>query len=278
MSTELIGEELKLRRPDGSTLVAYLARPREDKSFPILLILQGSQRESVLRWQENLKGQIDWGLLAIEKRGIGESIDEEEFSKHQSLEERFQDHQLVLHALKKGAISSWNGKWALMGQGEGGKIAASLAARHKDVAALILIAAGGGWDPQEELLRSLRQEMIREEFTPYYIHSALILAKEQLEKAKKEPVWDQECLGFSHLYWASLLQARLPEDLRSIDCPIYYAHGDQDDRIPTASVDALLQQLKSKSQFTCRREAEMGREIVRSPETYQAAFAWLKGL
>lgn len=269
-------ERLEFKRSDGSLLVAHFDAPETAKTHPLLLVVQGAQRESALRFQNSLKesAQPGWGLLSIEKRGIE---DDEEYRRHQSLEERFQDHALVLRKLKEGAIPSWNGKWAVVGQGEGGKVAAALAARYKDLSALIVVSAGGIWDVATELLQSFRQEMVLENFTPHYIQSFLVLAKGQLEAAQEDPTWEKECFGFSHLYWASLLKARLAEDLGGTQCPIYYIHGDQDDRIPTASVDALIKQLKDKPGFSYRRSADMGREISRSQETYKDALGWLKG-
>ncbi len=270
-------ERLELKRPDGSTLIAYLALPPATKECPLLVVVQGAQSESVRLLVDKLKENATWGILAIEKRGVSETIDAEEFARHHCLEERFQDHQLLLRKLKEGFIPSWNKKWALLGQGEGGKIGAALAARAPDLSALILLAPGGGWDPSKELLQSFRKELISESFTPHYIHSFLGQAKQLLESAQEDPAWDKECFGFTHLYWASLLKADLAQDLMTAQCPIYYVHGDLDDRIPLSSVEALVQKLKTKPQFTCQRKEGMGREVIRDPQIYQEAFDWLKG-
>ncbi len=268
-------ERLEVKRPDGSPLTVYFTMP--SKEAPLLIVLQGAQSESVAPLIEKLKGNGTWGILALEKRGVSETIDPEEFARHHCLEERFQDHQLLLRKLKEGLIPSWNKKWALLGQGEGGKIAAALAARSPDLSALILLAPGGGWDPAKELFQSFRQDLIRESFTPHYIHSFLGQAKQLLEDAQENPVWDKECFGFTHLYWASLLKAELTSDLMTTPCPIYYVHGDLDDRIPLGSVEVLVQKLKTNPKFTCQRKEGMGREVIRDPQIYQEAFDWLKG-
>lgn len=265
-------EKLEFKRPDGSLLVAYLETPTE-KSYPLLFLVQGAQAETVRNLQKNLSVQNPWGLIALEKRDLG---DPEKYPQHHCLKERFEDHALVLTELKKGRLPAWNGKWAALGQGDGGKIAAALAAENPDISALILVAAGGAWEPEREVVESFRKELVEQSFTPYYIHSFLDLVKRQLKSAQDTPVWDQETFGFTHLYWASWLSSNLPGYLAKCHCPIYYAYGEGDDRVPLASAQALLEQMKDRPQFTALSQPK-GREIIKDPKTYDAALKWLQG-
>src|SRR5579872_4140445 len=94
----LATERLELSRSDGSALVSYYDTPAKD-SFPILLLIQGAQLESVKRLHQSLKGSAQekkWGIVSIEKRGISESepIDQKEYLTHYSLTERLADYQL----------------------------------------------------------------------------------------------------------------------------------------------------------------------------------------
>lgn len=216
-----------------------------------------------------------WGTAALEKKGIGEGrVDEKEYARGNSPLKRLADYEQFLAAIK---IPGWNGKIILIGQGEGGKIAAALAAKHPEqILAIALVAAGGGWPASEELLASFRAEMAGNGFSPQYIHSFLVQSREQFEGASMKPSPDYNLFGFSYQYWDGLKQFDLLADLSKTQCPIYYVHGDKDDRIPGESVAFLSENLKEKKNFQMQRMANAGREIIQDKTTYSEAASWIK--
>ncbi|HSX26149.1 MAG TPA: alpha/beta hydrolase [Chlamydiales bacterium] len=252
-------------RFESGPLVGYSDLPKH-QVFSIAILLQGAQRESARGLHEALKGEIlplHMGVVTLEKGKETEPL------------QRIEDHLLLFSQLKK-LFPGWNGKLALIGQGEGGRVAAALAAKQNDLLALILISAGGGWNPRDELLISFKNEMAASGFSPQYIHSFLVQARAQFENATLKPSSKHDCFGFSYKYWDALMKSDLIGDLSKLNCPIYYMHGDLDDRIPIESVNFLVKAMKEKPNLTVHRYPKAGREIIQDPDTYHKALAWLQ--
>lgn len=261
-----------MSREDGSLLIGYFDKPDCD-SFPITLIIPGSQKETSRRLHDSLKEAllaINQCPVTLEKRGISEDrIYEKEFNRFLTHEDRLEDCLTFLH---KGQISGWDGSMVIMGQGDGGRIGASLATQTPHTKALILIAAGGAWSPQDEALYSFRTEMADEGYTPQYIHGFLTQAKQEFAQALKNPKPEAKAFGYSHRYWASLLKTNLIQDLSKLTCPIYSVNGVKDERVPIESVDCLAKNLK----LTLIRKEDRGREIIQNKQIYDEAISWLE--
>jgi len=272
-------ESVEFKRDDGSTIVGFCDAP-ELKSFSIVLIVPGSQKESSRRIHDSLKDDVlgvGQCILTLEKQGIREDqIDEKEFNSSLSLDQRLNDHLELLSQLKKGLISGWDGKISLIGQGDGGRIGAALAAKTDQVSALVLIASGGGWPPMEEALYSFRSELVGQGYSPQYIHGFLVQAKQEFAQALITRKVEHKAFGYTHKYWESLLKTNLYNDLSSLSCPIYSVNGALDDRVPIESVDAMAKKLEGK--ITLNRKDEAGREILQDHEIYEEAISWLQGL
>jgi hypothetical protein len=264
-------EEFKLEE----SLVVYHDVP-EAKSFGIVFLIPGSQKESTKISHNSLKKELlarNFCPVTLEKRGILEG-DEIEYASKMSIEERVKDHVVVIEKLQKGLIEGWNGKISIIGQGDGGRIGASLARRIDSVAAIILIGSGGAWPVLDETLFCFRAQMVKEGFSPQYIQSFLVQAKQEFEKALQYPKPEHKAFGYNYKYWESLLKNHLMDDLSSLKCPIYYAHGKNDDRVPLQSAESMAKALKTKITFVCKEK--MGREISQNYEIYEEALDWLQ--
>lgn len=268
-------EMAEIERGAGGRIKIYIDKP-ETSTFPITLLIPGSQKETSLRSHDSLKqeiNQIGQCILTLEKQGIHEEkINEKEFQQALSFDERLNDHLELLKKLKNGLIPGWNGKLSIIGQGDGGRIGAKLASKADSVAALILIASGGGWPPLEEALYSFRSEMADGGYSPQYIQGFLVQAKQVFTQALKTPKVDEKAFGYNYKYWNSLLKTNLLQDLSLLKCPIYTVNGALDNRIPIESVEALAKQCE---QLTLIKKSEAGREIIQDPEIYKEAIAWL---
>lgn len=269
-------ETVLLDREDGSKLSVYIDHP-ELKNYPITLILPGPQKETSQRVHNSLKEdllKIGHGVVTLEKRGVSaEAVDEKEFNQTLSLDQRLQDYLLLVKNLGK-LLPDWNGKLALIGQGDGGRIGAKLASETQNVAALVLIASGGGWAPMDESLHSFRTEMADQGYSPQYIHGFLVQARQEFNQALKSPKPDFKAFGYTYKYWNSLFNTKLIEDLAKLDCPIYTINGANDDRVPIESVEALVKHLQGK--VTLSKKENAGREILLDHEIYEEAISWLE--
>lgn len=272
-------ERFEIGRKDGSKLIAYCDRP-EAASFSIALILPGSQKETVLRFHDSLKDDllaIHQCALTLEKRGvIGDQIDVAEFDLALSFQERLEDHVQFFKHLKEGLVKGWNGKISIIGQGDGGRIGAALASKLNSISALVLIASGGGWPPLEETLYSFRTEMADQGFSPQYIHSFLVQAKQEFAQILKAPKPEYKAFGYTYKYWESFLKTPLIDHLALLDCPIYSINGTKDDRIPIESVEVMVKCLKDR--ITLNRKEGAGREIIQDRGTYREAISWLESV
>ncbi len=264
-------ERIDLARDEKSHLIGYYDVP-EKENFPVVILLQGAQEESVRRLHDSLKDLFlpsGLGVASLQKQGIGEKS----YRKYNKIQNRIDDHALFLS--KKESIPGWNGKFFLIGQGEGGRVAASVAKSQDHLLGIILIASGGAWTPQAEALASFRNEMVKNGFHPQYIHSFLVQSKTQFENAMKHPSDEMDLFGFSYQYWESLMKVNLLENLSQLDSPIYYIHGDLDDRIPLESANALIENLKEKKNFISKRYP-YGREIIQNRSVYEDLVQFLQ--
>jgi hypothetical protein len=272
----LASEPFKITKEDGTSLTYYCDKPKEGP-FSIALLIPGSQKETSLKIHNAIKQNLlesGRALVTLEKEGIeGETIDEKKFIQALSHETRLEDHHLLIKEVKKGLLEGWNGTFVIIGQGDGGRIGSSLAAKTEGVTALALIASGGAWSPRDEALFSFRKEMADEGYPPQYIHGFLVQAKQQFEQAKEQPKVEKVAFGYTYKYWESLLKNHLLEDLSALGCPIYSVNGVQDERVPIESVDALQASLEGK--LTLKRLEGKGREIARDPKIYKDVISWL---
>jgi hypothetical protein len=268
----------EVERGDGSKIIGYIDKP-EAESFSITLIIPGSQKETALRTHDSLKDElvgIGHCALTLEKQGVtAEQIDEKEFIRFLSLDERLGDHLLILKKLKS-LVPGWDGNISILGQGDGGRIGARLATQTENVAALILIASGGGWTPLDEALYSFRSEMADGGFSPQYIHGFIVAARQEFAQAIEAPKTDQKAFGYSYKYWASVLKTNLLSDLVLLKCPIYSVNGVKDNRVPIESVDAMSKHLNNR--LTLKRKEKAGREIIQDHKVYAEAISWLDSL
>ncbi len=269
-------ERFEFQREDGTSCVLYADLP-EKSPFSITLIIPGSQKESSLITHNSLKPDllaIGRAPLTLEKKGVGEgALDEKIFNAHLSLSLRLEDHLLLLKKLEEGLLPGWDGKFAILGQGDGGRIGAMLAAQSDQADALILIGSGGGWTPLQEAIYSFRSEMADQGCSPQYIHGFLVQAKQEFAQAIKTPNPDRKAFGYNYKYWESVLKTNLAEDLAKANCPIYTVNGELDERVPIESVESLAARMEDK--ITFRKKKKAGREILKDHQIYEEAISWL---
>ncbi len=270
----LASETLKLPRDDGSELMIYCDQPASN-SFPILLLIPGSQKETSQRLHEAVKKELlaqGFCPITLEKRGMEEGqIDETAFQLYLPLHERLKDHLLFYKNLKT-LLPGWNGKMAILGQGDGGRLGAHFATFVDRIEGIALIASGGGWAPLDEILHSFRSSMADDGYSPQYIHGFLVQAKQEFDLAVKAPKVDKQAFGYSYKYWESLLKTHLGKDLSALKCPIYSINGALDESVPINSVNMLAKHLEDRMILI---EKKGGREILQDQTVYKEALSWL---
>ena len=77
----------------------------------------------------------------MEKRGISpEEINDKEFKTFLPLHERFAD-SLFLYKNLKANLKDWDGRVAILGQGDGGRIGAHLATKIENIEGIALLGS-----------------------------------------------------------------------------------------------------------------------------------------
>lgn len=268
-------ESLTFEREDGSKAIVYVDLQHKGE-YPVLFLITGSQKESALQFHETLKNEIlerGYCPITLEKRGITSSeVNEKEFNQFLNLRDRLSDH-LLFSSKMKSLLPKWNGKVAILGQGDGGRVGAQFATHLESLKSIALIASGGAWAPRDEALHSFRSEMVDDGFSPQYIHGFLVQAKQELDQALETPKADRKAFGYSYKYWEALLQSSLSQDLSALKCPIFSINGELDDRVPMKSVEMLAKLLEDR--LVLVRKEKRGREIAQDLSIYQEAISWI---
>ncbi len=274
-------DRLEFTRNDGSKVVGYIDAPTSD-SFPIAIVLQGSQRSSVKgmhdEWKERLLA-IGYGVATVEKKGIeGEEIDGAVYDEANSVDQRIADHLVLLDQLRLGAVAKWNKRVALIGTSEGGEVGGAVAALTPETEAVILFCSGGGWTRMEEILWSFRKQMADENLPPLYIQSTMAQSRDALYYTLENPSSKLRSFGLTNKYWASAMKHRLLESLNQTKCPLYIVQGGQDDRVPPSSSDFLVKTLKDQGRggITYQMIESLGHDPRTNPVVFDDAVSWLK--
>ncbi len=276
-------ERFELLREDKSTLIGYFDPPAISKTFPIAIALQGSPCESALDLHRQFAEQVNglgMGLITLEKQGIygPDCIDETEYNKTNCRPHRIQDYLSLIQKLNEGFIPGWDGRIALMGGSEGGAVTACLAHQVPNLIAAIIFSSGGGIPCLEEVKVVVNRYTMGEGYSPEEAQTFHEFVNSKLEEIFRDPTWEKKFLDYTHKWWAYHLGRHDIDDLLKIECPLYYSHSVDDDRVPIESADVVAEkfQEKGKTNLTYRRICGYGHDIRKScDDLIQDACFWL---
>lgn len=280
-------ERLAIPRTDQSQIEVYITYPEGEGLFPIMLLMQGSDAESVLNSHNTLSDRFNpYGIaiLSIEKRGINcQGKDNQQFIEHDYFESRLQDFATVMQSLEHQSIPKWNGDLILIAGSEGGKIAPRLALNYPShVAGVILIGSGGGLPFSEEL--KFQIEFALSNMNPFYkfcfkirdiIWSRTIDDQyvNILEHSDSLELWYQKTFR----WWASYLNYNPLPEMLQLDIPIYMVHGELDNKIPVESADVVKAAFEEVDKFnlTYARYVDLGHSLKGRDDVYHRMTEWI---
>lgn len=279
-------QKLHLSRANGSLLTAYYDAPPHAESFPIVIFILGSQCDSVAEWHQMLKPhahKYEVGFITLEKQGVYsvDEIDLEEYDATNSREFRIHDHLHFIRQLREGLIQGWNGQLVVVGGSEGGMIAAALTARTPEIVATMVLSSGGGYCSVDEVTMALRRHLFdqceSEQELNYYMNQIAL----KFAEMSQDPSPYKSFLGYTYKWWACHLKYHTLDDLLQIECPLYYAHGTEDEVIPIESADHAAEILRKsgKTNFVYRRIEECNHQVhLTHMHVFDEAFEWLHQL
>lgn len=234
-------EELSILRADRSTISAYFQRPEKTTSFPIIVVLQGSECRSI--YNSALSGAKPFLALGIarldlEKYGLNKNLTTctQEYLDHNATDQRVQDYLRAFQVIRK-TIPEWNGQFILLGGSEGAIIAPSIAAFTPEVRKLVLLSAGGGITMRDNMLVKQENELRNQGKPQNEIDTELNATRDQMETMIANPITSQTWAGSTNTYrwWASILNILPMTYMLDMSIPIYLAHGDADTAFLVAS-------------------------------------------
>lgn len=281
-------EKLTIPRIDQSCIEAYLTIPQGDRPFPLILLVQGSDAESVIDNHNTLAERFNphgIAMLSAEKRGINaDGKDFQQFIEYDFFEYRMQDYSIILSALYQGLITKWNGSLIIIGGSEGGKIAPRLALQFPShVAGLVLVGSGGGLPFNEELKFQIEASL--ESLNPFYkfcfkIRDMIIPRKidAQYLKMLGQPdsleMWYQKTFR----WWASFLRYDPLPEMLQLNIPIYMIHGALDSKIPVESADIVKAAFDDAGKYNLTYVCydDLGHSLKGRDDVYLSLIEWIK--
>ncbi|MBJ7448969.1 MAG: alpha/beta hydrolase [Parachlamydiales bacterium] len=257
--TSLTAEIIEWQRDNGSLMQGYLTvQTTENEKFPILLMIQGSQKESVLALHTSVNNHLansPIAILSFEKRGydLDGNLNNKLYDKCDYFDNRIKDGQLAIDQIKKGAIPNWNGQIFLGGASEGGAVAARLAAKNPDLDGVMLFCTGGGLPFKEEILMTVRKWEKNAGKKDKEIKFKLGLIQAQILVMQAHPSTKLNFGGYTYKWWSSHLGRRTLDDIVQINSPLYYVHGTEDELLPIESADLVAKVMQNRPGFVYKR-------------------------
>lgn len=248
-------EKIELLRSDGSVLKGYMTCPVNLDSYPIAMIIHGSQCESISAWHEDftaLATQLGVALVTLEKQGIysQNEINVREYDLTNCIEHRLEDALWFIEKVREGAvIPKWNRQMIMFGGSEGGRVAAAVSAQTPEVMATALYTCGGGLSSIEELTIAFAKYMKSHGESDEEIEETLQVLDGLIQEMLTNPTHEKKFMEYTYKWWASHLSRHTINDLVQIDHPIYYVHGSADAVVPIESADFVAERFKEQGKL-----------------------------
>lgn len=281
-------ETIYIPRHDESLIEAYLTTPQTDSNFPIIMLIQGSDPESVLANHDALAQRFlphGIAILSVEKRGINSyAVDKQEFMEHDYFESRLKDFSSVLKVLEEDMIRRWNGRIILLGGSEGGKIAPRLSLDYAHfVSGTVLVGSGGGIPFAEEMKFQIQTAIENQNTVLKFISKirSYVLPNEidsQFSKILNHPDSLEICCSKTYRWWAAYLAYDPLPEMLEMNMPIYMIHGALDPKIPVESADAVKAAFEhaEKNNLTYARYDDLGHTLKGRDDVYTPLIEWVK--
>lgn len=247
---------LKVPRPDGSIITAYLNYPEKLESLSILINIGGSTCKSEYspkQASENYS-KYKFSVLKVEKYGIDETFSKSQcgdvYRKFNNIHRRAKDTLIVLKYIKEN-YRFWNGQIYILGGSEGAIVAPLIAKNPKlDIRSMALWAGGRSMTMSDEFLLNIKKNN--------YICSDISKSKDsyikkfsEIRKTKQSTkLWcsaEKSNSINSYQWWSHILTYNPLSDFLSFKGNLYIAHGSLDRMMPIESSLRLRDIFKDKN-------------------------------
>jgi pimeloyl-ACP methyl ester carboxylesterase len=253
MAIDKLGlRQYTLTRFDGSDIRYYLGRRGITKPQPLLIIMQGSDSNTVLnspRIKEIAAVAPAAAVLLVEKYAITAELPfsketarsdcPDTYLKNNVPEQRVMDYARIVAALRISAATWWNRKLIIVGGSEGAQIAEQAAAIIPETDCLIVFGFGGRRF-EDDVLQSVRDEMKEAGLDDKATEEKVAVMQEIFKAALNDRSPNEIASGYSHAWWASMLRMDQSAMLRAVSVPVLAIQGGRDHNVSIAGARALM--------------------------------------
>jgi pimeloyl-ACP methyl ester carboxylesterase len=242
-------------RLDGTGISYYLAANTGDNKQPILLIIHGSDCNSIAnhpRIRRFERVATDAVALYVDKYGIttelpwSESDDRNDCPdvhlERNTLNQRVLDILRVVGELRQTA-HWWDGKLFIVGGSEGAIVAESVAPLVPETQSLIIFGFGGRWF-ENDVLHSVQVSLNADGESPQAQAKRLKTVRDLLAGALRDRDAAKNLWGYSHAWWASMLEFDQLEALRRVHVPVLALQGSEDEFVDVAGAREMMGELR----------------------------------
>jgi pimeloyl-ACP methyl ester carboxylesterase len=253
MAADKLGlRQYTLTRFDGSDIRYYLGRRGITKPQSLLVIMQGSDCNSVVnnpRIKEIAAVAPTAAVLLVEKYAITADLPfsketarsdcPDTYLKNNVPEQRVMDYARIVAALRISAASWWNRKLIILGGSEGAQIAEQVAAIIPETDCLIVFGFGGRHF-EDDVLQSVRDEMKEAGLDDKATEEKVVGMQAMFKAALNDRSPNEIASGYSHAWWASMLSMDQSAMLRTVTVPVLAIQGGRDHNVSIAGARALM--------------------------------------
>lgn len=269
-------ERLVLPRPDGSE-IHYYVQNRESGKQPVLLIMQGSDCNSIARHptvHEYTQIAPGHAVLYVDKYGITDELppiaDENredcpgDYLVHDRPQQRVLDYLRVIAELRR-TQDWWNGDLVILAGSSGTVVGEQVAVLVPEVRSLVLLGLGSRWfldDLTSGIEASLANAPGNEASKQAELQSVLAM----FEQMRESPSNLKFASGHSHAYWASLMNFDQLNALRQVEVPVLAVQGARDENVSAAGAKAMVRELEAagRSNISYREYEDLDHGFVDS--------------
>ncbi len=280
-----VAETSRMERDDGTLIVYHVARP-QNETFPLVVILQGSECLRVSDKYSELVNRLNTSgvaVLRVEKPGLGPDTPvgdcPEEYLRLNTIDRRVLDLLAVVAKLRREE-SGWDGRLGLSGGSEGAMVAALSAPLLPETVAVLLLSSGGGSNFGEEVKASIAAHMRTSGATEEQVSERMASVSREWDEIARLPIsskeWasDGKLARNTYLWWSQALPKAVYRPLLEITVPIRVYQGRADTSMPESTSQRLRQRFQEAGKSNLEL-VEYDGEHVPPPEVLEKAFGWL---
>lgn len=235
---------------EGDTLTFYLGAKEEGLSNKLLVMVQGSGRESIKRrfgWGIEASS-LGYDILYMEKYAFNDSI---KFLLTDSRERRIDDINYILTYVTDSLYEGNLNEVIIFADSEGGVLAPEIAVKNSIVKRMIIMGNGGLSGVEKAHL--ILEKELRNNIKGYFRQSG-IETKEKLDsllyEIKNNPTTEKQFLGYTYKYWNSYIFYDIDSYYDKLTIPTIVIVGENDLSIPVESITRLRERYKDRKNFS----------------------------